>query len=98
MQMLADVGGVKVVGTASSRAKAVNVVAKTNPHIIVIADVGPAKQDTSGSLISLYPDIPIICADLNKDYVQVITSRRVSARREDLLVAIDELFKQPQQD
>lgn len=45
------------------------------------------------TLLNQFPDIPIIKADLNQDYVQIITSRRVNARRVDLLVAIHELAK-----
>ena len=96
--MLAGVVDVKMVGAGSSQDKVINAVANENPDVIIIADVGISAQDASSSIISIYPDIPIIYADLNQDHVKVITSRRVSARREELLMTIHELFKQTRQD
>lgn len=91
--MLAGAAGVAVVGSVTSRVAAFTAVAQARPHVIIVADVGDQFQAHFGPLLSLYPNIPIISADLNRDYVQIITSRRVNARRDDLLAAIDELAK-----
>lgn len=92
-QMLAEAENITVVGTAVSPSTAITAVAKTCPHIIIVANAGDQPQANFNPLLSTYPTIPIIHADLNQDYVQIITSRRVSARRTDLLAAIHELTK-----
>lgn len=89
-QLLGEAEKVQVVGTAVLPMVAVMAVAQTQPHIIIITNASQT-QDTASNLLTQFPDIPIIHADLNQDYVQIITSRRVSARRSDLLAAIHEL-------
>lgn len=91
-QMLANAVQVQVVGTAVFPAWDETAVAQSQPHIIIVADAGQ-HQDITNTLLNQFPDIPIIKADLNQDYVQIITSRRVNARHADLLVAIHELAK-----
>jgi chemotaxis response regulator CheB len=91
-QMLADAVQVQVVGTVIFPAWAETAVAQSQPHIIIVADAGQ-HQDITNTLLNQFPNIPIIKADLNQDYVQIITSRRVNARHADLLVAIHELAK-----
>lgn len=81
----------QIVGTAVSPATSVTAVATTFPHIIIVANANENAQADLQPLLSLFPTIPIIYADLNHDYVQIITSRRVGARRTDLLAAIQEL-------
>ena len=90
-QMLAEVENVQVVGTAVSLSTAITSVAKAFPDIVIVADASENVQTNLQPLLSMFPTIPIIHADLNQDYVQIITSRRVSARRTDLLAAIQEL-------
>lgn len=91
-QMLAEEGQVKVVGTAVYASLDSTAVARACPHVIIVADTRQ-HQGLSAALLSDFPDVPLINADLNQDYVQIITSRRVSARRTDLLAAIYELSK-----
>lgn len=90
-QILADAENIQVVGTAVSPTQAVTAVSQTFPHIIIVANISEQTQTNLQPLLALLPAIPIIHADLNQDYVQIITSRRVSARRTDLLEAIEEL-------
>lgn len=92
-QMLAEAEDVRVMGTAVFTLLDKTAVMQSRPHIIIIAGAGP-HHDVSGDLLATFAGIPIIHADLNQDYVQIITSRRVSARRTDLLAAIDELSRQ----
>lgn len=89
-QMLAEAEKVQVVGTAVFPVNEFTAVTQSHPQVIILADAGQ-HQNTATSLLTQFPDIPIIKADLNRDYVQVITSRRVNARRTDLLAAIHEL-------
>lgn len=90
-QMLAEAKNIMVVGTAVSPTTATTAVAKAFPHIIIVANASNNIQSNFQPLLSIFPTIPLIHADLNQDYVQIITSRRVSARRTDLLAAINEL-------
>ncbi len=90
-QMLADTENIQVVGTAVSPSAAITAVAKAFPDIIIVANASENSQTNLQPLLSMFTTIPIIHADLNQDYVQIITSRRVSARRTDLLAAIQEL-------
>ncbi|GJM43099.1 MAG: hypothetical protein DHS20C20_33810 [Ardenticatenaceae bacterium] len=91
MQLLIEEENLAVVGTAVSPAQAITAVPQARPHIIIIANASEQLSTNLNPLLSLNPDIPIINANLNQDYVQIITSRRVSARRTDLLAAIQEL-------
>ena len=91
-QMLAEAESVQVVGTAVSTVLDKTAVIQTTPHVIIIADSGQ-QQEISTTLLTHFPGTPIINADLNRDYVQVITSRRVGTRRADLLTAIRALVE-----
>lgn len=89
-QMLAEAESVQVVGTAVFPLDDFTAVTNVYPQVIILADAGQ-HQNVATTLLTQFPDIPIIQADLNRDYVQIITSRRVNARRTDLLAAIREL-------
>lgn len=91
VQLLADVENIELTGTAVSPSTAITSIAKAIPHIIIVANASGQSQININPLFSIYPSIPIITANLNQDYVQIITSRRVGARRTDLLAAIQEL-------
>lgn len=86
-KMLAETGGIHIVGMAIPPPDPA-VIAETNPHIIIIAN---STAQPFESLLDRFPDLPIIRADLNHNYVEIITSRRVRARRADLLAAIQSL-------
>jgi hypothetical protein len=100
-QLLAAETWVTVTGTAVSPHAALTTIDTDRPHLIILAHTSMAHAGSQPAhspdpLLDHYPDIPIICADLNHDYVQVITSRRVSARRADLLAAIAEIVNSNQ--
>lgn len=92
-QMLLESKAVAIVGAAPSLTAALSTVAGSAPHIIVFAGTNPQTQAFLNPLLTSYPDLPIICADLGRDYVQIITTHRVGTRRDDLLAAITGLFK-----
>lgn len=87
-QLLADESWVELTGTAISTQMAIAAFNTARPHLIIMAHMGNRTPCSPDLILDHYPDIPIIYADLNRDYVQVITSQRVSARREDLLSTI----------
>lgn len=96
-QMLASQPDVQIVGTADSPAATITAVSATHPDAIIIAEASSQPTHIYGPLLAAYPDIPILCANLSRDYVQIITSQRVNARKNDLLTAIRSLPKPPGQ-
>ncbi|MFO7536916.1 MAG: hypothetical protein R6X32_02515 [Chloroflexota bacterium] len=95
-QLLAAETWVTVTGTAVSPHTALTTLDADLPHLIILAYAGNQPAHSPDPLLDHYPDLPIICADLNRDYVQVITSHRVNARRADLLAAIAEIVNSKQ--
>lgn len=92
-QMLATSEGIRITGKARDVAAAVPLIATHQPDLVIVADASHSSHVSLGPLLSQHPDLPIICADLSHDYVQVITSQRIGTRREDLLQAIHTLVK-----
>ncbi len=92
-QMLATSEGIRIVGKAQDIAAATPLIATHQPDLVIVADASHSSHTSLGPLLSQHPDLPIICADLSHDYVQVITSQRIGTRREDLLQAIHALAK-----
>jgi len=85
-QMLASSGDVIIVEALTS-------IKTENPDVLIVANTGEMRQGILDPLLASYPDLPIISADLNQDFMQVITCQRVDARRFDLLAAIAALPK-----
>ena len=92
-QMLVNSGDVVIVGTASSPEKALTSIKVEYPDVVIVANTGEMRHGILDPLLASYPDLPIISADLNQDFMQVITCQRVDARRSDLLAAIAALPK-----
>ena len=87
-QLLAGEPWIALVGMATSPEAAVTGLPAAQPHLIILAQANNQAPQSPDLILDHSPDIPIIHADLNRDYVQVITSWRVSARRDDLLSTI----------
>ena len=92
-QMLARSGAVTIIGSASSPEEAMPLLETACPDVVIVADTSDTEQVTFAPLLASHPDLPVIRADLNRDYVQIITSQRVGARRSDLLAVIAALPK-----
>lgn len=92
-QMLVSSGAVVITGAASSPEEALPLLETTLPDVVIVADTGDTERLTCECLLAALPDLSVIRADLSQDYVQVITSQRVGARRSDLLAAIAALSK-----
>lgn len=94
--LLANVPEILVVGEADSPQTALLLLQSTCPDVVIMADciASEASTDLIG-LVVTHPQLPLIRADLTTNTVQVITSRSVSARREDLLAVLNSL---PQKD
>ena len=92
-RMLARSGTVTIIGTASSAEEAFPLLESECPDVVIMADTSETSLGVLDPLLAAHADLPVIRADLNHDYVQVITSKRVGARRSDLLAALATLPK-----
>ena len=90
-QMLAEAEAVEVVGFASTPEAALPVLEMQRPDAVIVAGVGKAPPAAVSQFLGVYPDLTIICTDLNADEVRVISSRWVAARSDDLIKAIHHL-------
>lgn len=95
-QLLAAESWIALAGTAISPQVAIAALPGTRADLIILTHAGNPTLQSPDLILDRFPDIPIIYADLNRDYVQVITSQRVSARREDLLSSIRALATRQQ--
>jgi hypothetical protein len=91
-QLLAVAPAVAVLGVVPDIDEALPQVRTLRPDAVIVAATD-AGQIRLGPLSALLPELPIICADLNDDYVHLITSRRIGTRYADLLAAIHALPK-----
>lgn len=92
-QMLTGSGVAAVAGVAPTIEQALPWLQTETPDVVIVAGPETAGPATVNPLLAANPDLSIICADLNTDYVQIITSQRISAHRADLLAAIQALPK-----
>jgi hypothetical protein len=84
---------VMVVGRCPTLEEAMRQIPLDEPDVVIVADVDQPGFTIFGPLLALFPDLPILHADLNTNYVQLITSRSVHADRVDLVNAIVSLPK-----
>jgi hypothetical protein len=89
----ADPVAVLVVGRGATLEEAMQRIPLDKPDVVIVADMEQPGFTIFGPLLTLFPELPILHADLNTNYVQVITSRSVHADRVDLLNAIVSLPK-----
>jgi hypothetical protein len=95
--ILAENESVTVVSTAESLPQALTTLTTNQLNLIIVAGSGDQTQAVCGPILSNYPDLPIICADLNHNYVQIITSHRIRANKTALQAAIQSLSIHPQE-
>jgi hypothetical protein len=89
-QTLTDSGAAHVVGTGSSIGAAMPRLRENSLDALIVAGTRDTLADC-GDLLTTYPNLTIIRADLEIDKVQVISSRCVKARFSDLLAVIEAL-------
>ncbi|HEX6386688.1 MAG TPA: hypothetical protein VF177_18635 [Anaerolineae bacterium] len=93
-QMLASSGKVAVVGVAPTPEKALPLLEAEIPDAVIVVDADEFSLLSFVPLLIADPHLPLIRADLNTNQVLIITSQRISARRDDLLEAILSLPRQ----
>mgnify|MGYP001580345536 CR=1 FL=1 len=86
---------VEIVGSAPTPEAALALLKTKCPDAVIIANASadPTMPTVFGQFLAAYPDLPIICANLSANDIQVITSQRVGTRGSDLLAAITALPK-----
>jgi hypothetical protein len=85
--MLTNAAAVEVIGSAPT----LPLLKTQRPEAVIVADVDEIPAATISQFLAIYPDLPIICADLNTNEIRVITSHRVTVRSDDLPKAIRRL-------
>jgi len=85
-QMLVGSGCVTVIGTVPTVQAALCILALQRPDAVIVT--GDADSATFAKLLSLQPDIALLCAGLNDNRVQVFTSQHIDASVSDLLATI----------
>ncbi|MFQ5408662.1 MAG: hypothetical protein ACE5FI_09620 [Anaerolineales bacterium] len=84
---------VNVVGTASTPEVALPMIAASAPDAVVVAGAEPNCPTAFGPLLSTFPDLPFLCADLEAENVQLIISRPLGSHSSDIVAAIAALPK-----
>lgn len=86
-QLLGQHREMVVVGRIPAVTEALAAIPACEPDLVIVL------SDTLDlcPLLTAYPDLPILCADLNADDLRIIRSQRVGARIDDLLAAIEAL-------
>lgn len=90
-QLLGHSDAVVVVGTAATVEDALANLPQCLPDVVIVFSSGERERLDCCSLITAYPDLPILRADLNAADLRIISSRRVGTRTVDLLAAIQSL-------
>lgn len=85
-QMLVGSGCVTVIGTAPTVQAALLILALHRPDAVIVA--GDADSAIFAQLLSLQPDIALLCAGLNDNRVQVFSSQYIDASVSNLLATI----------
>lgn len=80
-----------VVGVAATVAAALVRLDDCQPDLVIVLSSGAGNGIDLGPLLSRYPDLPILRADLNVNDVRIFRSQRVDARLADLMAAIQAL-------
>ena len=91
--MLTQSDAVVVTGVATTVAEAWPLLQGQPPDAVLVAETTAVDHALLGSLVAMAPGLTVIRANLNNDYVQIITSQRVGAKSADLLAALYALPK-----
>jgi DNA-binding NarL/FixJ family response regulator len=90
-QLLGRSGALSVVGTAGDVTGALPLLAECQPDLVIVLSSGERDEFDFCPLLTGYPDLPIVCADLGANDLRIIRSQRLEARTSDLLAAIRSL-------
>ena len=91
--MLTQSNAVVVTGVAMTVAEAWPLLQGQPPDAVIVAETTAVDHALLGLLVAMAPGLTVIRANLNNDYVQIITSQRVGAKSADLLAALHALPK-----
>jgi hypothetical protein len=89
-KILASAESATLAGVASTIEAASPLIEAARADAVIIAGIG---QLPFNDLFAAHPDLPILCANLNTNTIQVITSKCISASAHDLLNTLATLPK-----
>ena len=92
-QTLSRAASIRIIGSAPSPVEALSLLPDCQTDAVIMAGENEMSTAAFGQLLAAFPDLPVICADLSQDSVQVVTSHRIGTRSSDLLAAVAELPK-----
>lgn len=90
-QLLGHTRAVKVVGAAATLDDALVLLPLQMPDLVLVLTGSEEGHLDLCPLLTAYPDLPILRADLNAVDLRIISSRRVGTRTADLMAAIQSL-------
>jgi DNA-binding NarL/FixJ family response regulator len=91
-QMLAQDETIQVVGTVPSLMEAVAALKANRPDTVLVAGVDRLPESALSDLLSVHPEVSIICSDLSANDIQVVVNQRVNVHSTgDLLAVISAL-------
>lgn len=82
-----------IVGVSTSVESAITDVLQEFPDVFVIAESNESYIQNLTMLLANFPDIPIVCSDLNSNTLQIFSNQRYQARTAELVTAITSLQK-----
>jgi len=93
-QMLKRDETIQLVGTVASLAEAIPAMQANRPEAVIVAGVDRLPESALSDLLSVHPEVSIICSDLSANDIQVVVNQRVNVRSSgDLLAVIAALPK-----
>ncbi|MDI9547124.1 MAG: hypothetical protein QM346_05930 [Chloroflexota bacterium] len=90
-QLLGRSSALSMVGTAGDVTGALPLLAVCQPDLVIVLSSGDRYDLDLCPLLTDYPDLPIVRADLSANELRIIHSQRLEARASDLLAAIRSL-------
>jgi len=87
-QMLAQDDTIQVVGNAASLQDALPALQAIQPDAVIVAGVDRLPESALSDLLSVHPDVSVICSDLSANDIQVVVNQRVHVRSTGDLLAV----------
>ena len=82
-----------IVGVSRSAESAITENLQDLPDVFVIAGSNESHKQNLTTLLAKFPDIPVVCSDLNSNFLQIFSNQRYQARTAELVSAITSLQK-----
>jgi len=90
-QLMGHHSALSVAGTAADVTGALAQLPDCQPDLIIVTSGRAGEEFDLCPLLTQFPDLPIVRADLNANDLRIIRSQRLEARTADLVAAIQSL-------